>query len=148
MQQRFSEMLDLSQTPCVFLHGNPHIDNFVKTSKIEAMIDFDRSRFGPYSWDLVRFASSLSIRREEMTSEFLNHKVMTHLKESYVEAFTNPYKHHLHSEVMPQIQPSNAELSTKAYLAANLNWAQKMRENPIFRLSWRGTLKAAEKAPK
>jgi len=118
--------------PYVFLHGNPHIDNFAKTNQGEAMIDFDRSRVGPYAWDLVRFACSLSLRRSEEHDIFLAKTVIDHLKGGYIAGFENPYQTLVLPEVLPEIIPKESEVSTNAYLAANLKWAQKMRENPIF----------------
>jgi dTMP kinase len=54
MQARFAELLDMSSTPRALLHGSPHVDNYAKSAQGAAMVDFDRSRVGPYSWDLVR----------------------------------------------------------------------------------------------
>ncbi len=65
LQSKLPRFLDLSNFPVTFLHGNPHMDNYVKTPRGSAMMDFDRSRMGPYCWDIIRFLSSVSLRRNE-----------------------------------------------------------------------------------
>ncbi|MDE2291466.1 MAG: dTMP kinase, partial [Elusimicrobia bacterium] len=51
MQERFAQLMDLSAMPQAFLHGSPHVDNYAKSARGAAMVDFDRSRLGPYAWD-------------------------------------------------------------------------------------------------
>lgn len=140
LQTRFTELLDATQMPLVFLHGNPHLDNFAKTNQGEAMVDFDRSRFGPYAWDLVRFLSSLALK-EQIAREAegtvaldrgLNPKLREVFRDGYLTGFEAPFQNLLVPEVLPDSRPSESERSTRAYLDSNLNWAKKMRENPVF----------------
>jgi hypothetical protein len=46
MQAKMPKLLDLSKIPVTFIHGNPHLDNYVRTARGSAMMDFDRSRMG------------------------------------------------------------------------------------------------------
>ncbi|MEW6056569.1 MAG: DUF2252 family protein [Bdellovibrionota bacterium] len=133
LQRQFVERLDVSRMPRVFLHGNPHVDNFAKTEFGEAMIDFDRSRHGPYAWDLVRFMSSLALRQAEPDSKFLHKNVVSALSEGYQEGFEKPDSvSKAAPELLSHERPAPHETSMRAYLAANHRWAKKMRKNPIF----------------
>jgi hypothetical protein len=132
LQARFAELVDLKKVPRVFLHGNPHLDNFAKTQHGEGMIDFDRSRVGPYSWDLVRLMCSVSLKREEADRPFLSKKVVKHLMESYLAAFDRPHELHDVPQLLKQEKPKEWEKSTAAYLAHDKRWAKKMRAHPLF----------------
>lgn len=93
LQQRFVDLYDIRRIPKVFIHGNPHLDNYAKTNNGEAMVDFDRSRIGPYVWDIVRFLSSLSLKYENKDpSKLLPKKTLEAFLEGYVYSFNNPYK--------------------------------------------------------
>lgn len=126
--------------PLVFLHGNPHLDNFAKTAQGEAMIDFDRSRFGPYGWDLTRFLASLALKNQiskEADGTFaegggISVRLREVFRDAYLTGFEGPFQNLLIPEVIPDFKPGESEKSTRSYLEANLNWAKKMRENPVF----------------
>lgn len=86
MRKRLCQLMDLSRTPRVFLHGNPHILNFAKFSNGAAMIDFDRACVGPYVWDLVRLLVSVVLRQDsesEFSGPFLRAGVVDCLKRGY-----------------------------------------------------------------
>ena len=44
MQARLEKIIDLRLVPRVLIHGNPHLDNYVRTFRGSALLDFDRSR--------------------------------------------------------------------------------------------------------
>lgn len=131
-QARFVELTSAANTPRVLLHGNPHVDNFAKTHQGEAMIDFDRSRQGPYTWDIVRFLCSISLRREDVKEEFLPKAVLKALEDGYVEGFERAYKKLDLPQVLPSKGPRSWERSMRDYLAANRKWAMKLRREPLF----------------
>jgi hypothetical protein len=131
-QARFTKLAEVVRMPRVFLHGNPHIDNFAKTLSGEAMIDFDRSRLGPYAWDPVRFLSSLSLRREEPSDEFLPRHAIDAFNEGYTAAFRDPERALPVEPILPDAQPTDEERTTRAYLDANRRWAKRMRKEPVF----------------
>ena len=54
-QSQAHEHLSLDDCPVVFVHGNPHMDNYAAYPSGAAMVDFDRSRMGPFCWDISRF---------------------------------------------------------------------------------------------
>jgi hypothetical protein len=131
-QARFTELAQVGRMPRVFLHGNPHVDNFAKTPSGEAMIDFDRSRLGPYAWDPVRFFCSISLRRAEPDDSFLPMSAVRAFSEGYVAAFREPERAIRVEAILPESQPKSEEQSTRAYLEANRKWAKRMRKNPVF----------------
>lgn len=131
MQERFAQLADHSEMPKVFLHGNPHLENYVKTERGAAMIDFDRSRFGPYAWDIVRLLSSIALRKQKGIKKFLPDIVLDYLYEGYVRSFSHAdldYKSLSHLEA---IKPQQWEKSVNDYLKTDNNWAKKLKENPL-----------------
>ena len=135
MQGKFHRFVDLSKVPTTFIHGNPHIDNYVRTFRGSAMMDFDRSRMGPYCWDIVRFLSSLSLRREN-EGGFLDHRVVEHFIDAYYTHFLNPEIPHKQLKMLKEAKPDNWQLNTRNYLRANKKWAKKMRD---FQINASGT---------
>jgi hypothetical protein len=130
MQSKFHRFVDLSRVPITFIHGNPHIDNYVKTLRGSAMMDFDRSRMGPYSWDIVRFLSSLSLRREE-TDGFLDRRVVEYFLDAYIVHFLYPDIPSKQLKLLKTVEPEKWQMTTKDYLRSNRRWANKMREHPL-----------------
>jgi hypothetical protein len=130
MQSRLHRFLDLTKVPVTFIHGNPHIDNYVRTSCGSAMMDFDRSRLGPYCWDIIRFLSSLSLRRSH-EGGFLDRRVVEHFIDSYYTHFLYPDIPHKQLKMLKEIKPEKWQLSAREYLRANKKWARKMRQFPI-----------------
>ncbi|WP_408099157.1 DUF2252 family protein [Peredibacter sp. HCB2-198] len=130
MQGKLPRFLDLSKVPTTFIHGNPHVDNYVRTFKGSAMLDFDRSRMGPYCWDIIRFLSALSLRREEMDG-FLDHKVVEYFIDAYITHFVHPDIPHKQLKMLKGIEPDKWQMTTKEYLRSNKRWAKKMRESAI-----------------
>lgn len=130
MQDKLPRFVALSGVPMTFLHGNPHIDNYVKTFHGSAMLDFDRSRIGPYCWDIIRFLSSLSLRREE-TDGFLDRKVVEYFLDAYIVHFLNPDIPAKQLKMLKNVSPEKWQKTSRDYLHSNKRWAKKMRENPI-----------------
>jgi hypothetical protein len=130
MQSKLKRHLDISKVPVTFLHGNPHLDNYVKTNRGSAMMDFDRSRMGPYCWDIIRFLSSISLRREE-TDGFLDRKVVECFLDSYIIHYLNPEIPSKQLKLLKQVQPEKWQSSTREYLRSNKRWARKMRQHLI-----------------
>jgi hypothetical protein len=133
MQGHFQSLIDHAKQPLVLVHGNPHTENYVITDQGAGMVDFDRSRIGAYSWDVVRFLCSLSLKREdEGAHPFLSPTVLEYFKEGYLrgfEAHKVPYK-----EVSKSIDKAGFDVwynTTREYLDANVKWAKEMRKSPI-----------------
>lgn len=127
MQGRLSRFVDLTKVPTTFIHGNPHIDNYVKTLRGSAMLDFDRSRMGPYAWDIIRFLSSLSLRRENPEG-FLDRKVVEYFLDAYIVHFLHPDIPSKQLKLLKGVDPEKWQMTTKDYLRSNRRWAKKMRE--------------------
>lgn len=130
MQSKLPKMWDLSKTPLTFVHGNPHIDNYVKTHQGSAMVDFDRARIGPYCWDIIRFLSSLSFRREE-SDGFLDRRVIDYFLDAYIIHYHNPDVPSKNLRVLKNTVPEKWQRTTRDYLKGNKRWVKKMRENSL-----------------
>ncbi len=130
MQAKMSKFLDLSKIPAVFIHGNPHLDNYVKTARGAGMVDFDRSRIGPYSWDIIRFLSSLSLRRQD-DDGFLDKKIVEAFIDGYITHFLNPEIPFRQIKMLKDITPLKWQVSAKDYLKSNKKWSKKMRDFPV-----------------
>lgn len=130
MQAKLPKLIDVSKIPVTFVHGNPHLDNYVKTSRGSAMMDFDRSRMGPYAWDIIRFLASLSLKREDERG-FLYPEVVQHFIDSYIVHFLNPEIPSKQLKLLKSVKPEEWQLSTKNYLEADKRWAKKMREHSL-----------------
>lgn len=130
MQGKVARFVDLTKVPVTFVHGNPHIDNYVKTFRGSAMLDFDRSRMGPYCWDIIRFLSSLSLRRQDPDG-FLDRKVIEYFLDAYIVHFLNPEIPSKQLKMLKSVEPEKWQMTTKDYLRSNKRWAKKMRENAI-----------------
>lgn len=130
MQGRLSRLLDLAKVPATFIHGNPHMDNYVRTFRGSAMMDFDRSRMGPYCWDIIRFLSSVSLRREN-TDGYLDRKVIDYFLDAYIVHYLNPEIPSKQLKMLKGVEPEKWQLTSKDYLRSNRRWAKKMRENSL-----------------
>jgi hypothetical protein len=131
LQKRIAELIDLEDIPKVFIHGNPHLDNYAKTFTGAGMVDFDRSRLGPYVWDIVRFYASLALRREDGVKTKLPQSVYDAFIEGYLSRLYNSDLFYLTPALLSQSVPGAEELTTRAYLEANIKWAKKMKKNPV-----------------
>lgn len=133
MQARFSELMPSADMPKVFLHGNPHIENFVVTDKGAAMSDFDRSRIGPYAWDIVRFLSSVALKNKnkKLNNRFISDIVLEYFIEGYLRGFYVPDLPFKQVSSMLYIMPKMWNKTTNEYIKNKGKWVQRMRENPI-----------------
>lgn len=131
MQERFAQLIDHAEMPRVFLHGNPHLENYVKTDRGAAMIDFDRSRFGPYSWDLVRLLSSISLRKQKADKKFLSDIVVDYLYEGYRRGFAASELGFKEVSKVAQVRPQQWEKTVNDYLKSDNKWAKKIKEHPL-----------------
>ena len=131
LQKRITQLVAMNNIPTVFIHGNPHLDNYAKTMTGAGMIDFDRSRLGPYVWDIVRFYASLALRQDEGNKTSLPKKVYQAFVDGYLSRLYNADLFYLTPAIMSTIVPKPHELSTRQYIDANIKWAKKMKKNPL-----------------
>lgn len=94
------------------------------------MMDFDRSRIGPYCWDIIRFLSSVSLRREQMKG-FLDRKVVEHFLDGYMVHFLHPDIPAKQVKMLKSVHPEKWQRTSREYLNSNKRWAKKMREHPL-----------------
>jgi hypothetical protein len=131
MQTRFAQLMDMATTPRALLHGSPHVDNYAKSSQGAAMVDFDRSRVGPYTWDLVRLMVSLSLRQKKDARGLLDKEVLKQMKKGYLRGFRHPDRPFSEFRELKDVEPEDDEVSTNAYLKADKKWAKEMRRNAL-----------------
>lgn len=132
MQKRFMELMNHSEMPKVLLHGNPHIENYVITAKGAAMVDFDRSRIGPYAWDIVRFLASISLKKESEEDFFLSDIVLDYFLEGYLRGFYTPNLPFTPAKHITEKADFKVWYdSTEEFLDDNIKWAKKMRKDPV-----------------
>ena len=131
LQQRIAQLVDMSGIPRVFIHGNPHLDNYAKTMTGAGLIDFDRSRLGPYVWDIVRFFASLALRRKEGKKAKLQTRLLNAFIEGYLSRLYDSDLFYSTPEILGAAVPGPDELTTRAYVDANLAWARRMKKRPL-----------------
>lgn len=131
MQTRFLQLMPLQDTPVVFLHGNPHIENFTIVAQGAGLVDFDRSRLGPYSWDIVRFLCSLSLKRNKRDKGFLSERVLQYFLEGYKRSFLSPEMPYKSLADLLKIKKINWQFSTTDYLKKNVKWVKRLRKNAL-----------------
>ena len=126
-QSVYHEHQQLQNTPSVFLHGNPHLDNFVRSFTGVGMVDFDRSRIGPYSWDLVRFLGSLQLYGIE--DKPLSKGIVKSFLRGYKASFNNPEIFYSIPSFLKTVSPKSWQMTTEGYIEAEKKWAKKLAEN-------------------
>lgn len=131
LQNRFVELFPVAGAPLVFLHGNPHVDNYARTNTGCGMIDFDRSRIGPYAWDIARLLASLSLRQKSNAAVSLKSSVIQAVNDAYISRLQDPRLGYEPFGELQKREPRKSQLSTNSYMEANKKWAKKMRAHPI-----------------
>ncbi|MCA9669958.1 MAG: DUF2252 family protein [Myxococcales bacterium] len=131
MQRRFCELVDVSRLPRVFLHGNPHVDNYAKTERGAAMVDFDRARYGPYAYDIVRFLVSAGISAREQSRCLMPPTARSSLRRGYAQGVLCPQLRYEEMHALRRRRAKRWQQSTVQYVEANRLWARKMRENAM-----------------
>ncbi len=129
MQARFCELADVESIPTAFIHGNPHLDNYAKTQAGAAMVDFDRSRFGPYAYDVPRFLISVSLKRARPDAEFLHPVVIDSFRRGYLFGLSG-----LGHEEMGKLKdkrPKKWQRSTRAYVRSKKRWGARLAKHAI-----------------
>lgn len=130
-QNNFAKLNNIADIPKVFIHGNPHLDNYARTFTGAGMVDFDRSRIGPYAWDVIRFLSSLALRGEDRKRSEVSKQTKQAFLDGYLATLINKDIYYSIPTFVKAMTPKQEQLTTHAYLDANIKWAKKMRKNPI-----------------
>ena len=131
MQARFAELVDHTQIPRLLIHGNPHVANYCKTRRGTAMVDFDRSRVGPYAYDIVRFLISVSLCRDQQDDALLHPIILDHFRRGYL--YGSGSKGHGFEE-MQRLRVTEAkrwQSSTKAYVEEGKKWARRLERHAV-----------------
>jgi hypothetical protein len=128
-QARFVELYDPTHVPVAFVHGNPHLDNYVKTPRGAAMVDFDRARFGPYVYDAVRFLVSVSFRRATRDRRLLHPVVLESFRRGYLFGASGVGTEEV--VALKRKRPKKWQRTTRAYVRSNKVWAERLRRHEI-----------------
>ncbi|MGE0789051.1 MAG: DUF2252 family protein [Sandaracinaceae bacterium] len=132
MQRRFTELTDADSMPAVFLHGNPHLANYAKTSRGAAMVDFDRARFGPYAYDLVRFLISVSLRRADDGDGRLAHGAVTDsLRRGYLLGLNAPKLPVEQMHALKKREPKGWQRDLVRYLEKGKAWGARLKKHRV-----------------
>ena len=131
LQRRIAGLIDMQKVPRVFIHGNPHLDNYAKTPTGAGMIDFDRSRLGPYAWDIIRFYASLALRQENGKKIKLPTKVYEAFKEGYLSRLYNADLFYQTPAIMSRIVAEPEQMTTRGYVKSKGKWSRKMQRNSL-----------------
>ena len=116
MQTVFSDLVDHTDIPRILIHGNPHLANYCKTRRGAAMVDFDRSRIGPYAYDIVRFLISVSLSRQTPTKQLLHPIILEQFKRGYRAGFALENDDFEEMYKLKTKIPNHWQLSTDSYL--------------------------------
>ena len=126
-QREFSSSPLLQDAPKAFIHGNPHLDNYVRTFHGSGMVDFDRSRIGPYCWDLIRLFSSFYLSAKSFP-EPLHQKIYDYTIKGYKHTFSEPHILYSEPSFLHKLQPQEDQFTTNQYLSSQKKWAGKLEE--------------------
>jgi hypothetical protein len=130
LQQRFTDLVDLSSVPRLLLHGNPHLDNYARTYNGAGLLDFDRSRVGPSLWDISRALCSITFwsegddlrPKQEIVDCFVN---------SYMRAIEDRLVYWEAPDFLRKVKPKKFQLSTQKYLSSGKKWVKKLKKNLV-----------------
>jgi hypothetical protein len=132
MQRRFVELVDADAIPRAFIHGNPHLVNYAKSCSGAAMVDFDRARYGPYAYDVVRFLVSLSLRRgDEGDGRFLHPAVIDSFRRGYLFGAGAPGLGYEEMRELRERTPKKWQRDLDAYLRAERAWSARLEKHAI-----------------
>ena len=129
MQRRFAELIDHADIPKILIHGNPHLANYCKTRRGAAMVDFDRSRIGPYAYDIVRFLISVSLARTSQNESLLHPIIVDHFRRGYVHGGQSADATFEEMRSLRLKAPKVWQTSTNDYLDAGKKWARRLQAN-------------------
>ena len=90
------------------------------------MVDFDRSRIGPYAYDLVRFLISVSLCRLERDENLLHPIILDHFRRGYLFGLLCRERAFEEMQSLRNQKPKNWQKDTTSYLDAGKKWARRL----------------------
>ena len=93
------------------------------------MADFDRSRMGPYAYDIVRFLISVSLCRPEQDEQLLHPIILDNFRRGYLYGAlkSQPGFEEMHD--LRNQAPKKWQQSTRRYLDSGRKWSKN--PNPL-----------------
>ena len=131
MQTRFVKLLDAAIIPQVLIHGNPHIANYCKTRRGTAMADFDRSRIGPYAYDIVRFLVSVSLCRAKPSKGLLHPIILDSFRRGYLYGSLKAEPDFEEMRELRLQEPKSWQRTTRDYVDSGKKWAKKLKQHRV-----------------
>ena len=130
MQRRFVDLAEVEAMPRAFLHGNPHLANYAKTTRGAAMVDFDRARFGPFGYDVSRFLVSVSCRRaDESDGRLLHPAVLDSFRRGYLLGVSAPGLGWEEMRDLRKKQPKRWQQDLVRYLEKGRQWGGRLAQH-------------------
>jgi len=99
------------------------------------MIDFDRSCYGPYPFDLARFLVSLAIFQQPNVASgslLVAPSVLDALREGYLLGCNQPHQPFLEMKALNRKFRPDRTLSIREYIESKKGWAGQLEENTIY----------------
>lgn len=129
-QQRFVDLTRGLDIASVFLHGNPHLANYARNLRGVAMVDFDRARYGPYAYDIVRFLMSVSLRTEDDPTEPLAGTVLDSFRRGYLYGAAPSVDDFEEMRELRKRKPKKWQRSITKYVASKKGkWVKRLRDH-------------------
>ena len=128
MRARFEQLFDHNGMARVFLHGNPHHDNFAGFPNGSGLIDFDRSVIGAYAWDLVRFYASTIFwgKNFDLNSLALKSSLIEAFLTSYLNAFNRPDQALYQGNLFQFENNNDSDRDLAQYIDSKKKWAKDL----------------------
>lgn len=131
IQERLAQLFPHQQVPKVFLHGSPHIDNYVKTQSGYGIVDFDRAYIGPYCWDIVCAMLAIHFRNPELHYSALPEVISQTFSQYYLQHLQHPDLPYQPYEPLEAIKPKKWELDIAQYVEGKHKWAKKLEHQQL-----------------
>ena len=130
-QQNITNYIDFSGAPRVFLHGNPHIDNYAVLLSGSGIIDFDRSKWGPFVWDIMRCLASFYLKFDLLTQPKVLKKINASFEEGYVTASQNSDIYFSTPSFLHSVLLKKGQDGDELKILRNNKWFKHLEEKPL-----------------
>ena len=128
---RTSPIISIFQEPHEFLHGNPHIDNYAVLLSGSGSIDFDRSKWGPFVWDIMRCLASFYLKFDLLTQPKVLKKINASFEEGYVTASQNSDIYFSTPSFLHSVLLKKGQDGDELKILRNNKWFKHLEEKPL-----------------
>lgn len=125
LQKIYETCFDLSEIPLILIHGNPHLDNYSRTFTGAGLGDFNRSRIGPFTWDLIRGIGSIEFWGENRST--LESSWVDDFKTGYILGLSDMHAYWSCPDFLKLVKPKKWSLTPKKYIRSGEKWSKKLK---------------------